>query len=214
MNDPSKTFNQENSQDTPKSTSSPASEDGPTPSGSPAGQTTNPSGPAAVRVSRFRALDADKDMPIDDICGPLFTTLLPSASLQRSLGNRLRARMDVSGTPEYVLTWRESDMPAGVQICRLEAWERPINVNGFSSWPTPTAGDGFAVLWCRTSTARRARGEQRTSGAKIGKLLKYDTRVEAHLVNGCPNPNLSRKLMGFPVQWTSCAPTATRSSRK
>ena len=99
--------------DTRKSTSSRASADGHTPFASPAGQTTSQSGPAPVPVSRFRAQDSGKAMPINDICGPLFTASSPSADLQRSLENRLRARMGESGTPLYDLTWRILDMPAG-----------------------------------------------------------------------------------------------------
>ena len=142
MNDPSKTFNLESSTDTPKSTSSRASADGRTPSDSPAGQTTSPSGPAPVPVSRFRAQDSEKAMPIDDISGPLFTTSLPSAGLQRSLESRLLARMDSSGSALYVLTWSEVDMPAGVPILRRRASARRTSGSGSSGWPSPTHGLG------------------------------------------------------------------------
>ena len=136
MNDPSKTFNLESLPDTPKSTSLPVSADGPTRSGSPAGQTTDPSGPEAVRVSRFRAQDSEKAMPIDDISGPLFTTSSPSADLQRSLESRLRARMGSSGSPLYVLTWSAVDMPSGVPILRRRASGRRTSGKGSSGWPT------------------------------------------------------------------------------
>ena len=142
MNDPSKTFNLESSPDTRKSTSSLASADGPTPSDSQDGQTTSPSGQAPVHVSRFRAQDSEKAMPINDICGPLFTTLLPSADLQRSLENRLRARMGASGSPLYVLTWSEVDMPAGVPILRRRASGRRTSGSGSSGWPTPCTPSG------------------------------------------------------------------------
>ena len=141
MNDPSKTFNLKSSQDIPKSTSSLASEDGPMPSGSPAGQTTSPSGQAPVHVSRFRAQDSGKAMPIDDISGPLFTASSPSAALQQFLESRLRARMAGSGSPLYVLTWSEVDMPAGVPILRLRASARRTSGSGSSGWPTPVAND-------------------------------------------------------------------------
>ena len=137
----SKTFNQENSQDTHRSTSSPASAAGPTRSDSPDGQTTDPSGPAPVPVSRFRAQDSGKAMPINDICGPLFTTSLPSAGLQRSLESRLRARMGGNGSPLYVLTWNEVDMPAGVPILQRRALGRRTLGSGSSGWPTPLAND-------------------------------------------------------------------------
>ena len=122
-------------------TSSRASADGPTPSDSQDGQTTSPSGPAPVPVSRFRAQDSEKAMPIDDICGPLFTTSSPSADLQRSLESRLRARMGSSGSPLYVLTWKSVDMPAGVPILRRRASAHRTSGSGSSGWPTPVAND-------------------------------------------------------------------------
>src|SRR6266576_2238665 len=90
------------------------------------GPTQGASGPLPVPVSRFRALESEKAMPINDTCGPLFTRLSPSAGLQRSLENKLQARMDVNGSPEYALTWKELDMPSGVPICVLRASARRI----------------------------------------------------------------------------------------
>ena len=125
-------------------TSSPASAAGATRSGSPAGPTTDPCGPGPVPVSRFRALDADKAMPIDAISGPLFTASSPSAALQRSLASRLQAVLDVNGSLEYALTWSTWDMPAGLPICRLRASARHTSVNASGGvpvgWPTPNAG--------------------------------------------------------------------------
>jgi hypothetical protein len=99
-----------------------------------------PSGPALVRVSRFRALDSGKAMPINDTSGPLFTALSPSARLQSSLESRLRQRMDVNGSPEYALTWKLWDMPSGPPICALRASGRRTRASGFIGWPTPMAG--------------------------------------------------------------------------
>ena len=97
------------------------------------------SGPDHVPVSRFRASDAEKDMPINDISGPLFSVSSPSAALQRSLENRLRDLMDANGSPEYVLTWKEWDMLAGAPICALRASERLSADKDFTGWPAPTA---------------------------------------------------------------------------
>ena len=80
-------------------------------------------------------------MPTNDTSGPLFTRSSPSADLQRSLENRLRARMDVNGSPEYALTWKHWDMPAGLPICALRASARRISGNGFGGWPTPQVAD-------------------------------------------------------------------------
>lgn len=98
-----------------------------------------PSGPAHVPVSRFRARDSEKAMPTNDTSGPLFIGSSRSARLQWSLESRLRARMDVNGSPEYALTWSTWDMPAGVPICALRASGHRTSGKGFTGWPTPQA---------------------------------------------------------------------------
>ena len=127
------------SQHTNAATSSQASQDGSLPSTGQDGK--DQSGPVPVPVSRFRAQDSAKAMPINATCGPLFTRLSPSASLQRSLASRLQARMEGNGSPLYALTWSEVDMPAGVPILRLRALGRRISDNAFSGWPTPKVSD-------------------------------------------------------------------------
>ena len=141
---------------TPSVTSSPGSAVGAMRSGSPDGPTSGPSGPAPFRVSRFRALDSDVAMPIEDTCGPLFSGSSPSADLQRSLESRLRATLDVNGSPEYALIWSTWDMPAGPPICRLRASAHRTSGNGFGGWPTPNVPNGgrsIAHAEMRGSTA-------------------------------------------------------------
>ncbi len=147
---------------TRNATSSPASAGGPTPCASPDGPTNALCGPAPVPVSRFRARDSEKAMPINATSGPLFTNSSPSAALQLSLENRLRARLDVNGSPEYALTWKIWDMPSGPPICALRASARRISANGFSGllkgWTTPQAHD----------VTGRSRGQKAKHGTKHG----------------------------------------------
>ena len=102
-------------------------------------KTPEESGPAPVPVSRFRALEKDRATPMSGTCGPLFTASSPSAVLQRSLESKLRARMDVNGSPEFALTWKTWDMPAGEPICALRASEHRTGGKGCIGWPTPQA---------------------------------------------------------------------------
>ena len=169
-------------------TYSPASADGPTPSGSPAGQTTDLSGPAPVPVSRFRAQDSGKAMPIDDISGPLFTASSPSAALQRFLESRLRARMAGSGSPLYVLTWSAVDMPSGVPILQRRASGRRTSGKGSSGWPTPMVvepepEDG------KDSPARQAMNRNYTN---LGRLV--------HRLTGWPTPDASALNVGADLE--------------
>ena len=110
-------------------------------SDSPESQTTGQSGREAVHVSRFRARDSGKELPINDISGPLFIGLSQSAILQSSLESRLRANLEGNGSPLYVLTWKHWDMPAGVPISRLRASARRTSANVSSGWPTPIDND-------------------------------------------------------------------------
>ena len=120
-------------------TSSQESPGGQKPSDSPGGTTSGKSGPEAARVSRFRSLEKDSGLTTSATSGPLFTASSPSADLQRSLENRLRLLLDVNGSPEFVLTWKPLDMPAGLPICRLQASPRRTGGkdSGGSARPTP-----------------------------------------------------------------------------
>ena len=112
---------------------------GPMRSDSPDGMKDGNAGPPAYPVSRFRARENDRERPMSDTYGPLFTHSSPSANLQSSLESRLRQSLGESGSPLYALTWRHWDMPAGERICALRASARPISGSAFFGWRTPTA---------------------------------------------------------------------------
>ena len=133
------------SPDSTNATSLPGSASGLAPS-------ATPSAPSAIafrarfspdrrHVSRFRSLESDKAMSTNDTSGPLFTASSIHAALQRSLENRLRARMGGNGWPLFGLTWRPADMPSGPPSCQLQASARRISATGCSGWPTPTTRD-------------------------------------------------------------------------
>ena len=213
MNDQLSMFPPTISEASNSATSSPGSADGPMRSGSLGGQTTSPSGPDHVPVSRFRSLDSEKAMPTNATSGPLFSASSPSASLQSYLENRLRARMDVNGSPEFVLTWKHWDMPAGPPICALRARARRCQDNGCIGWPRATA------VISRNRTASRKPGSQHRDGVTLEDAavlfgLPRDQWKEPTIPGVGLNPELCRWLMGFPIEWQNNAPTATPSSRK
>jgi len=74
-----------------------------------------------------------------DISGQSSDVSLRTVSLQSSLENRLRARLDVNGSPEYVLTWKQWNMESGPPICALRASQRRTSDSDCGGWPTPDA---------------------------------------------------------------------------
>jgi hypothetical protein len=88
-----------------------------------------------------------------------------SANLQARLNESLKRRMDLNASLEYVLTWKEQDMPAGVPLCRLQALERPTEGKGFSSWPTPNTMEG----------GQTSRGGDRKDEKLMGGLVGWAT---------------------------------------
>lgn len=222
--------------DTSTAISSPVSAAGPMRRASQAGRKTAPSGPDHVHVSRFRSLASNVAMPTSATSGPLFTASSPSAVLQRLLESRLRERLDVNGSPEFVLTWRQQDMPAGVPICQLRASARRTIGLGFTGWPTPTAQDhrrgikpprpwdtgiplsqqvGIILLgWATPTAITNTGGAALCKWGGTGARQKLREAVGDTVLNGALNPAFPLWLMGFPDEWASCAAQGTPSSRK
>ena len=106
------------------------------------GRKTDPSLREVALASHSVSPGKGKDSQMNDTCGPLFAGLSPSADLQRSLGSRLRQRMEGYGSPEYVLTWKRWDMLSGEPICALRASGRRTSGKDFGGWPTTRRTDG------------------------------------------------------------------------
>ena len=125
--------------------------------------TTKLSGREAVHASRLARQEKERAFEIPDTYGPLFSVSSPSESLQSCLENKLRQAMDVSGSPEYELTWKRWDMSAGPQICALRASARRTSGKGSSGWPSPKAHD---------ATGRSPKNDDLTS---VVRLAGWDT---------------------------------------
>jgi hypothetical protein len=156
-------------------TSSPALVSGVAPSAMPSATATAVSrarsSPARPHVSRYRSQDSDRAMPTNDTSGPLFTVSSPSAGLQRSLENRLRARMAGNGWPLFGLTWRPLDMPSGLPACQLAASARRTSGIGCSGWPTPQAADENMRARTLEAVEREALRRGRANGLSLAAHL-------------------------------------------
>lgn len=128
---------------TPNATSSPVSASGALPCNKPDGPTTDQCGPAPALASLSARQAKEMDLLTSGISGPHGSTSSPSAALQSSLENRLRARTASTGSILYRLTWRERVTPLGRAICALRASAARISANDFilSGWTTPQAHD-------------------------------------------------------------------------
>ena len=105
------------------------------------GPTMNRFGQAVALASHSARPEIVEALTTNATYGPLFGGSLPSDDLQSSLASRLRRVMDVNGSLEYVLTWKQWDMQSGAPICALRASVRRIPGSGCFGWPTPTARD-------------------------------------------------------------------------
>ena len=206
MKDQSKKSEHPTSQDTPGSTSSPGSEPGTTPSDSPDGRKLRLYSPEAAHVSRFRALESERDTPIIATYGPLFTASSPTHGLQYALENRLMDLLDVNGSPECALTWKLLDMPSGVPVCQLQASARRTSATVYGLWPTMTATDG------RRGTGKR-RMEKKWGyplSQRVAYLAMWETPLAAHSKAPNRSPRFLKKSRSLtPVEALVIWPTPT-----
>lgn len=172
------TLDRMNSPNTPNNIFSPVSEDGPLLFALPDGPTANPLEPGHAPASRSAKRGRDSRKKTSATCGPRSATSSRSERLQLRLGNRLRAKLDVNGSPEYALTWKLWDMESGPRICALRASGRRTSDNAFTGWPTTRATDGSKGV--RTCEGAYREANRRTSGHDLCTVA---------MLSGWPTPD-------------------------
>ncbi|OQA29653.1 MAG: hypothetical protein BWY57_03268 [Betaproteobacteria bacterium ADurb.Bin341] len=185
-------------------TSSPALADGATPCDSLDGRITDQCGLGLAHANHSAELGSAAAQTTSATCGQTGTASFRSAALQRSLESRLQAAMDLDGSPEFALTWKEQAMPLGQPISRLAASvrRRSGNDSGLSPWATPKASDGEKAS--ALSVRRREAGRQPDNlPGQVRPFLGLTAQ------DGALHPEVSRWLMGYPTVWSNCAGTET-----
>lgn len=101
------------------------------------GRKTGRAGQGPVPANLSASPEKEPWFTTSGIFGPLFGGSSPSAGLQGSLANRLRARMAAYGSPEYELIWKRWDMSSGEPICALRAVGHRTSGKGCTGWRSP-----------------------------------------------------------------------------
>lgn len=166
--------------------------------------------------------------------------LCESSDLQSSLENRLRQRMDLNGSPEYTLRWKQKAISSGLVICQLRASARHTSVkdsSGVRGYPTLVSQyyqlgrltntgrslgeDALNLMGYATPTASAGQGSH--GGENTGRDIRNDAALMTHGnlkssvgqtgPRGALNPDFCRWLMGFPKEWVSYGVLAMQSYR-
>lgn len=159
--------------DTHSVISSPVSGAGPTPYALPDGLIVSPSGPDHVHVNLSALQALEKEITTRDPFGGHSAGSSRTVALQRSLESRLRARLDVHGSPEYALTWKHWAMQSGPQICALRASRRLTRGKGCFGWPTVTNSMVTEQDLAQAITAGRSSQREAYAESKIFPLAGW-----------------------------------------
>jgi len=122
----------------------------------PDGPTTSPSGQPRSHANHSAQPGISERKRTSATSGQCSPSLFGTGSLKSRLESRLRANLDVNGSLEFEMIWKEWGMKSGLPICALRASERRTDDNGSTGWPTPSAID--SVRGVESKEARKARG--------------------------------------------------------
>lgn len=139
MSATSNSFKPKTSEGSRNATSSQGSLFGPTHSDLPAGGTTGSAGREAVPARPSVPPEKAQGLEMLVISGRIGFNSSASFALQRSLGNRLRQRLDTAGSTLFKLTWREPITPLGRRYLERAVSVRRTSGRDCTSVPTPCA---------------------------------------------------------------------------
>jgi hypothetical protein len=89
--------------------------------------------------------------------------------------------MDVTGSPEYVLTWKHWDMQSGPPILALRARARRTSDSDFGGWPTPMAGNPGTDTYNPAGNTDYSRKTEALAGWASPSATTWGGTAEQHL---------------------------------
>ena len=202
--------------------SSPESEDGHSHCNSQEYQQVQDCGQEVHRVNHSVPQGSNSDSLMSDTLPRCSSISSASASLQSSLGNKLRQQLENRGCAIYKLTWKEKTTPSGLPYSQLVALAHRTSEIDCSlertTWPTPTTRD-------HKDSGDLSRSFMRNDGKMRNDTLYRQMWLHTFGPNGKPtkeqmvklesfHPIMARQIMGFPPEWDACAVTAMPLSRK
>lgn len=125
--------------------SSPESGCGITPCNSPDGRTNDLFGQDHAPASRFLLPDDEKVRQMLDTYGQNGNASSASAALQRSLENRLKARLPRGGLTMFIKGWKRKATPSGRLYSQLVVSAHPIEETDWALWAACNTMDHLPV---------------------------------------------------------------------
>lgn len=173
-----------------------------------AGLQTGKSGPEVVPVSRGVLRGGALAPTISATFGLRGSSSSKSASLQSSMENKLRAQMVAPGWIEPMLTWKVKTTPSHRRVFARRVSALHMTAHGCSLLPRPAAREGRDWSQARI-LARLDRG-----GCVARRICSRSAmlRLSKEIVG--LSPYFAAWMMGYPLEWNSCAVSATPLSRK
>lgn len=150
-------------------------------------------------------------------CGPPCTTSSESVDLQEFLESKLQGMVQTHGSTLYKMTWKPWNTPSGRYRFRLRASVLSSDESERTGLPTP----GSSVVDAKPRppiTRGRKPSDPQISLADIAVWLVWPAQrlIGLHAPTAGRarlNPAYARWLMNIPVEWSSCAPSVTLSTR-
>jgi len=189
----------------------------------------------ASLVSHFPKRESSKPKTTPDISGRKCLELSGNSGPLGCVEKMLLGSLDWAWT-KYSLTWKAKATPQGRLIFQLARQAHPTSDNDYGLLHTPTAkanqmapsmverghGNWVLNLW-PTPRVSMAKGPTKKEIQEGNPKRRLETEVhlwptptvqDLNKTTGRLNPKWVAWLMGYPIEYLSCVPWGTQSSRK